>query len=107
MMPTLNAWLLFGAQAAASLGETGDERRGAAGPRRRQSTLQYADTERCRYVVVGSQTMTSVRIRHGGEPIAQPGAGRPTGLRPRPVLRSGWSAARNPPCIRRDGEKLH
>lgn len=53
MMPALNAWLLFGAEAAARLGETGDvELAMEQADQRVNPHLQYADTDGVGYVVL-------------------------------------------------------
>ncbi len=98
MMPALNAWLLFGAQAAASLGETGDEQVAmqqaldAVNPH-----LQYADTDGVGYVVVRfTNDDVSAEFVTVGEPIAQPGAEGPEVRRRVRFSVAAWSGSEEP-----------
>ena len=98
VMPALNAWLLFGAETASTLGETGDEQAarqhaaGAVNPH-----LQYADTDGVGYVVVRfADDVASAEFVTVGEPIAQPGAEGPPVWRRVRFAVPGWSAGEEP-----------
>lgn len=98
MMPTLNAWLLFGAQAAADLGETGDEQVAmqqavdAVNPH-----LKYADTDGVGYVVVRfTSDDVSAEFVTVEEPIAQPGAEGPAVWRRVRFSVPAWSGGEEP-----------
>ena len=98
VMPALNAWLLFGAETASTLGETGDEQAarqhaaGAVNPH-----LQYADTDGVGYVVVRFvDDGVSAEFVTVGEPIAQPGAEGPPVWRRVRFAVPGWSAGEEP-----------
>ena len=101
LMPTLNAWLLFGARAAASLGVTGDEQVAmqqaidAVNPH-----LQYADTDGVGYVVVRfTDDDVSAEFVTVAEPIAQPGAEGPQVWRRVRFSVPAWSAGEQPDLV--------
>ena len=98
VMPALNAWLLFGAATASTLGETGDEQAamqqevGAVNPH-----LQYADTDGVGYVVVRfTNNGVSAEFVSVDEPIAQPGSEGPGVWRRVRFGVSAWSAGEEP-----------
>ena len=79
IMPSLNAWLLYGEEAAARLSETGDEQ--AAMQQASEAVnphLRYADTDGVGYVVVRfADDGVSAEFVTVDEPIAQPGTEGP------------------------------
>ncbi|MDD9997235.1 MAG: alkaline phosphatase D family protein, partial [Rhodospirillaceae bacterium] len=98
IMPSLNAWLLFGAEAAARLSETGDEQAAmqraveAANPH-----LRYADTDGVGYVVVRfDEDGVSAEFVTVGEPIAHPGEEGPAVWRRVRFGVPAWSAGEQP-----------
>ena len=98
IMPSLNAWLLFGQEAAARLSETGDER--AAMRQAAEAVnphLKYADTDGVGYVVVRF-TGEGARAEFVtvGEPVAQPGADGPQVWRRVRFAVPAWSAGGEP-----------
>ena len=97
-MRSLNAWLLFGAEAAARLSETGDEQAAmrraveAANPH-----LRYADTDGVGYVVVRfADNGVSAEFVTVDEPIAQPGTEGPGVWRRVRFGVPAWSAGKEP-----------
>lgn len=98
IMPSLNAWLLFGAGAAASLGDTGDER---AAIQQAVDTvnphLQYADTDGVGYVIVRfDNDGVNAEFVTVGEPISQPGEGGPAVWRRVRFAVPAWTAGEEP-----------
>lgn len=98
IMPSLNAWLLFGAEAAARLSETGDEQAAmqraveAANPH-----LRYADTDGVGYVVVRfADDGVSAEFVTVGEPIVHPGEEGPAVWRRVRFAVPAWSAGGEP-----------
>ena len=99
MQPALNAWLLFGAEAAALLGETGDGE--LAAERADGDTvnphLGYADTDGTGYFVVRfAVDGLDVEFVTVDEPVSEPG---PEGPRVRRRVRfsvPAWSAGEEP-----------
>ena len=79
IMPSLNAWLLYGEETAARLSETGDEQ--AALQQASEAVnphLRYADTDGVGYVVVRfADDGVSAEFVTVDEPIAQPGTEGP------------------------------
>ena len=108
VMPALNAWLLFGAEAAATLGETGDEQAAlqqavdAVNPH-----LQYADTDGVGYLVVRfTDDGVGAEFVSVDEPIAQPGTDGPGVWRRVRFAVPAWSGGEEPTLEYRgmDGE---
>ena len=98
IMPALNAWLLFGAEAAARLGETGDEQAAmqqavdAVNPH-----LHYADTDGVGYVIVRfAADGASAEFVTVDEPIAHPGTDGPAVWRRVRFAVPAWSAGEEP-----------
>jgi len=98
IMPSLNAWLLFGAEAAARLSETGDEQAAmqqvveAANPH-----LRYADTDGVGYVVVRfADDGVSAEFVTVGEPIVHPGEEGPAIWRRVRFAVPAWPAGEEP-----------
>ena len=98
IMPSLNAWLLFGAEAAARLSETGDEQAAmqraveAANPH-----LRYADTDGVGYVVVRfADDRVNAEFVTVGEPIVHPGEEGPAVWRRVRFGVPAWSAGEQP-----------
>ncbi|MYF69956.1 MAG: hypothetical protein F4181_08295 [Proteobacteria bacterium] len=98
IMPALNAWLLYGADAAARLSETGDELAAmqqavdAVNPH-----LQYADTDGVGYAVVRfTDDAVSAEFVTVDEPIAQPGTEGPGVWRRVRFAVPAWSAGEEP-----------
>ena len=97
-MPSLNAWLLFGAGTAATLSETGDEQAAlqqavdAVNPH-----LRYADTDGVGYVIVRfSDESASAEFVSVDEPVAQPGTEGPGVWRRVRFAVPAWSAGEEP-----------
>ena len=98
IMPALNAWLLYGAEAAATLGETGDDRAAlrlaseAVNPH-----LRYADTDGVGYVVLRfTDDAASAEFVTVDEPIAHPGTEGPDVWRRVRFRVSEWSGGEEP-----------
>ena len=98
IMPSLNAWLLYGEEAAARLSETGDEQAAmqqaveAVNPH-----LRYADTDGVGYVVVRfADDGVSAEFVTVDEPIAQPGTEGPGVWRRVRFGVPAWSAGEEP-----------
>ena len=98
IMPALNAWLLFGAEAAARLGETGDEQAAmqqavdAVNPH-----LHYADTDGVGYVIVRfAADGASAEFVTVDEPTAHPGTDGPAVWRRVRFAVPAWSAGEEP-----------
>ena len=98
VMPSLNAWLLFGAESAGTLAETGDEQ--AAMQRAVNAVnphLQYADTDGVGYVVVRfANDAVSAEYVTVDEPISQPGEEGPPVWRRVRFAVPAWSAGEEP-----------
>ncbi len=99
MMPALNAWLLFGAEAAATLGETGDAALAAerAAGDLVNPHLEYADTDGVGYFVMRfASDGLAAEFVTVDEPVSEPG---PEGPRVRRRVRfsiPAWSAGEEP-----------
>ena len=98
IMPSLNAWLLYGEEAAARLSETGDEQVAmqqaveAVNPH-----LRYADTDGVGYVIVRfADDGVSAEFVTVDEPIAQPGTEGPGVWRRVRFAVPAWSAGEEP-----------
>ena len=98
IMPSLNAWLLFGEEAAARLSETGDELAAmqqavdAVNPH-----LQYADTDGVGYVIVRFTTdAASAEFVTVDEPIVHPGEESPAVWRRVRFAVPAWPAGEEP-----------
>ena len=108
IMPSLNAWLLFGQEAAARLSETGDERAAmqqaveAVNPH-----LRYADTDGVGYAVVRfDDAGVSAEFVTVDEPIGHPGAEGPAVWRRVRFAVPAWQAGEEPTLefVGADGE---